>query len=87
MDSTAAVSPESLNFFVLFMKADWVVKLVMVGLGGASLWSWTIILDKIFRFSSLSRQASAFEDEVASGKSLEDVATAAGDSGHSSSAE
>ena len=79
MDSTAAVSPESLNFFVLFMKADWVVKLVMVGLGGASLWSWTIILDKIFRFSSLSRQASAFEDEVASGKSLEDVATAAGE--------
>ena len=30
---TAAVTPESFNFFVLFMHADWVVKLVMLGLG------------------------------------------------------
>ena len=46
MDSAAAITPESFNFFVLFMKADWVVKLVMLGLGAASLWSWTVILDR-----------------------------------------
>lgn len=79
MDSAAAVTPESFNFFVLFMQADWVVKLVMLGLAGASLWSWTIILDKSVRFSSLNRQANAFEDAVASGKSLEEVAAAAGE--------
>lgn len=79
MDSAAAITPESFNFFVLFMKADWVVKLVMLGLGAASLWSWTVILDKTFRFSSLTRDANRFEDEVASGKSLEDVAAAAGE--------
>src|SRR6201996_1862116 len=79
MDSVAAASPDSLNFFVLFMRADWVVKLVMLGLGAASLWSWTVILDKTFRFAGLNRQADAFEDEVASGKSLEDVANAAGE--------
>jgi biopolymer transport protein TolQ len=79
MDSAAAITPESFNFFVLFMKADWVVKLVMLGLGAASLWSWTVILDKTFRFSSLTRQANTFEDAVASGKSLEDVATEAGE--------
>lgn len=79
MDSAAAVTPESFNFFVLFMKADWVVKLVMLGLGAASLWSWTVILDKTFRFASLSRQANTFEDAVASGKSLEDVAAEAGE--------
>jgi biopolymer transport protein TolQ len=79
MDSAAAITPESFNFFVLFMRADWVVKLVMLGLGAASLWSWTVILDKTFRFSNLTRQANAFEDEVASGKSLEDVAAAAGE--------
>jgi biopolymer transport protein TolQ len=79
MDSAAAITPESFNFFVLFMKADWVVKLVMLGLGAASLWSWTVILDKTFRFSSLTRQANTFEDLVASGKSLEDVATEAGE--------
>ena len=78
MDS-AAVTPESFNFFVLFMHADWVVKLVMLGLAGASLWSWTIIFDKLFRFTALNREANAFEDEVASGKSLEDVAAAAGE--------
>ena len=79
MDSAAAITPESFNFFVLFMKADWVVKLVMLGLGAASLWSWTVILDKTFRFSALNREANRFEDAVASGKSLEEVANAAGD--------
>lgn len=78
MDS-AAVTPESFNFFVLFMQADWVVKLVMLGLAGASLWSWTVILDKSFRFAALNRDANAFEDAVASGKSLEEVAAQAGE--------
>jgi biopolymer transport protein TolQ len=79
MDPAAAVTPESLNFFVLFMKADWVVKLVMLGLAGASLWSWTVILDKSFRLASLNREANSFEDSVASGKSLEEVAAQAGE--------
>jgi biopolymer transport protein TolQ len=79
MDSAAAITPESFNFLVLFMKADWVVKLVMLGLGAASLWSWTVILDKTFRFANLTRLADAFEDAVASGKSLEDVASEAGE--------
>ena len=79
MESAAAVTPESFNFLVLFMRADWVVKAVMLGLGSASLWSWTVILDKTFRFSSLNKQANEFEDSVASGKSLEEVAAAAGE--------
>jgi biopolymer transport protein TolQ len=78
MDS-AAVTPESFNFVVLFMRADWVVKLVMLGLALASLWSWTVILDKTFRFGALNREADRFEDEVASGKSLEEVAAKAGE--------
>ena len=75
----AAVTPESFNFITLFLRADWVVKLVMVGLGAASLWSWTVILDKTFRFAALNRQANAFEDAVASGRSLEEVAADAGE--------
>lgn len=75
----AAVTPDSFNFLTLFMQADWVVKLVMIGLGMASLWSWTVILDKTFRFASLNRQADKFEDEVASGRSLEEVAASAGE--------
>ena len=79
MDSAAAASADSLNFFVLFLRADWVVKLVMLGLASASLWSWTVIIDKTFRFNRLNREANAFEDEVSSGKSLEEIANAAGD--------
>jgi biopolymer transport protein TolQ len=75
----STVTPESFNFVVLFLRADWVVKLVMLGLALASLWSWTVILDKTFRFAALNRQANAFEDEVASGKSLEEVAAKEGE--------
>ena len=78
MDPTN-VTPESFNFVVLFLRADWVVKLVMLGLALASLWSWTVILDKTFRFASLNREANRFEDEVASGKSLEEVAAKEGE--------
>ena len=75
----AAVTPETFNFVTLFIEADWVVKGVMLGLAVASLWSWTVILDKAFRFAALNRQANAFEDAVASGRSLEEVAAEAGE--------
>jgi len=79
MDPAAAVTPESFSAVSLFMRADWVVKLVMVGLALASLWSWAVILDKLFRFSALNRQADKFEDAVASGRSLEEIAAEAGE--------
>jgi biopolymer transport protein TolQ len=79
MDPTAAVSPESFSLVHQIMHADWVVKLVMAGLAIASLWSWTVIFDKTFRFSRLNREADRFEDAVGSGRSLEDVAAEAGD--------
>ncbi|MEQ7153988.1 protein TolQ [Brevundimonas aurifodinae] len=76
---TAEVADASLlNPVHLFMAADWVVKSVMVGLAVASVWSWTIIIDKAFRFAALNRQADAFEGAISSGRSLEDVAAQAG---------
>ena len=75
----AAVTPQSFDLLSIFLNSDWVVKLVMIGLGAASLWSWTIILDKLFRFAALNREANRFEDAVASGRSLEDVAAEAGE--------
>lgn len=74
----AAASPESFSFFTLFLNADWVVKLVMIGLILASLGSWAVILDKLFRFTALNRAADRFEEQVGSGRSLEDVAGEAG---------
>ena len=73
------LTPESFGLVAIFLSADWVVKAVMVGLALASLWSWAIIVDKSFRLSSLNRRADRFEDAVASGRSLEDIAAEAGE--------
>jgi len=79
MDPAAAVSPESFSLVHQIIHADWVVKLVMAGLALASLWSWTVILDKTFRFAALNREANAFEAAVGSGRSLEEMAAQAGE--------
>jgi biopolymer transport protein TolQ len=79
MDPATPLTPESFSFIALFLRAGWVVKGVMIGLGLASLMSWAVILDKGVRFAKLNREADAFESLVASGKPLEEVAAAAGD--------
>jgi len=40
----------SISVVHMFMGADWIVKTVMLLLLAMSLWSWTIILDKLFQF-------------------------------------
>jgi biopolymer transport protein TolQ len=79
MDTNAAVTPETFNIVHLFLAADWVVRIVMIGLALASLWSWAVIIDKLARFTALNRQADRFEDQIGSGRSLEDVAQQAGE--------
>ena len=79
MDPTGAITPDSFSPVQLFLHADWVVRAILLALICASLWSWAIILDKTFRIGALSRAADRFEDEVGSGRSLEDVAADAGD--------
>lgn len=72
-------TPDSLNPVVLFVNADWVIRFVMLALAFASLWSWAVIVDKALRFGALGRAADQFEDAVASGRSLDDLAKAAGE--------
>ena len=50
--------PIDMSVYGLFMQADWVVKAVMIGLILASLGSWAVIIDKLFRFSSLNSAAN-----------------------------
>ena len=78
MDTTA-ITPDTFSIIALFTRADWVVKLVMLSLAAASIWSWAVIIDKSVRLAALNRQANEFEGEVASGRSLEEIATQAGD--------
>jgi biopolymer transport protein TolQ len=79
MDPAATITPETFNLVHLFLRADWVVRGVMLGLGFASLWSWAVIIDKLFRLGAINRAADAFERRVDSGRSLEEVAAEAGD--------
>ena len=73
------LTPESFSIVAVFLRADWVVKGVLAGLILASLWSWTVIIDKLFRLRTLNRQADQFEDKIAAGQSLEQIADAEGD--------
>ena len=81
MDIVPATALGSGDFSALavFIRADWVVKSVLIGLALASIWSWSVILDKLFRIGALNRYANQFEDSLASGRSLEDVAADAGE--------
>ncbi|MFL2687011.1 MAG: protein TolQ [Alphaproteobacteria bacterium] len=62
-----------LSIMGLFWRAHWVVKAVMVVLLVASVWSWAIILDKVWRLKRLHRDAVRFEDAFWSGGSLDDL--------------
>ena len=78
-EAAATLTAASFSPLVMFMNADWVVKLVIAGLVISSLWSWAVILDKAVRFSAIRRDADSFEAAVGSGRPLEDIATEVGD--------
>ena len=61
----------NLSIWDLFISADPVVKLVMIGLLIASCWSWTIIFNKAMRIKTLFSSATQFEDSFWSGGSLD----------------
>ena len=77
MDAST-VAADTFSIVSLWNNADWVIKGVMVGLALASLWSWAVIIDKVFRFSTLNAQANKFEDKVGSGRPLEEIAAETG---------
>ena len=79
MADSSALTPESFSALAMFMHADWVVKLVMLGLVAASLWSWAVIIDKAFRLTALNREATLFEEAINSGRPLEEIAKEAGE--------
>jgi biopolymer transport protein TolQ len=75
----SAINPDNFSIIAVFLRADWVVKGVLLGLAFASIWSWTVIIDKFFRFAALNREADRFEAQVSSGQSLEEVAKQSGE--------
>ncbi|MER0236816.1 protein TolQ [Fulvimarina sp. MAC8] len=57
----------------LFWQAGFIVKLVMIGLIAASVWTWAIIVDKTMRYAAMRRQLNNFENQFWSGRSLEEL--------------
>jgi len=62
-----------LSLVALIMRADIVVKAVMLLLLVASVWSWAIIFDKILTYRSLRFKIDKFEKLFWSGQSLEEL--------------
>ena len=63
--------PMDVSFWGLVLQADTIVKIVMLILLIASIWSWSIIIEKTKKFFLLKKQANAFEETFWSGESLE----------------
>ena len=61
------------SVWALFLKADVIVKAVMIFLFAASIWCWAIIIEKVLRLRRLNTAAAEFEDSFWSGGSLDSL--------------
>ena len=64
---------EGVSVMSLLQQADIIVQLVMILLVIASIWSWTIVFDKIFKFYILRIKTNKFETLFRSEKLLDDI--------------
>ncbi|MCA3693602.1 MotA/TolQ/ExbB proton channel family protein [Aquidulcibacter sp.] len=71
MDAVATVT--SFSFLDLFLKADWIVKSVMIGLALASVWSWAVAIDKWLQIRKLEAGARIVEAALAEGRGIDAI--------------
>jgi len=71
MDAVATVT--SFSFLDLFLKADWIVKAVMIGLALASVWSWAVAIDKWLQIRKLEECARIVEAALAEGRGVDAI--------------
>ena len=62
VSETATLAAVDFSVWNIFLRADLVVKLVMITLLLASFWSWAIIFEKILRYRRVAAQAERFEE-------------------------
>ena len=68
-----AAATHDVSLWGLFMQAGLIVKLVMLGLLAASVWTWAIVIDKYLSYARARRQFDQFEQVFWSGQSLEEL--------------
>jgi biopolymer transport protein TolQ len=62
-DVAGTAAATDMSMLGLFLHADWVVKLIIIGLLLASFWCWAIIFDKYLTFKNAKARAERFEKE------------------------
>jgi len=62
-----------LSLWGLFLQADILVKLVIIGLLAASIWVWAVVFEKWSSLRRVNKAADGFEDRFWSGGSLDDL--------------
>ena len=72
----SALIPHDLSPFGMFMNADIIVKVVMVGLAFASLATWTILLAKGLELTGAKGRASRGLNDLAGARTLREAAAA-----------
>lgn len=72
--TTLAVAQEiDFSLLALFMRATFIVKIVMIMLIVASFWSWSIIIQKHIAYRKAKAQADAFDQAFWSGEPLDEL--------------
>ncbi len=74
MEQVALAAPTAdVSLLGLFLQAGLIVKLVMIGLLLASIWTWAIIIDKLIAYARMRGALNRFEQIFWSGQSLEEL--------------
>ncbi|MEM6619082.1 MAG: protein TolQ [Pseudomonadota bacterium] len=77
-DVLATVAEVDFSLLALFLRATPTVKIVMIILVLASVWSWGIIIQKFINYARARRQADAFDRAFWSGEPLDELYTKLG---------
>ncbi|QDH73919.1 MotA/TolQ/ExbB proton channel family protein [Brevundimonas sp. M20] len=68
-----AAEGDKMTVASMFQHADIVVKVVMIGLVLASIFSWTLLLIKLFEFGSLNRATDRFLESFRQARTIADM--------------
>jgi biopolymer transport protein TolQ len=79
MEQVGLAATSDVTLWSLFMQAGFVVKIVMLGLISASVWTWAIVVDKTVSYRKARLSLDNFEQTFWSGQSLEELYRALAD--------
>jgi len=73
--SSMATGAATMSPLALFLQADIVVKIVMVGLLGASVWTWAIIIGHGLRLKRIAAKSAKFERDFWAAEDIDNFYT------------